>query len=406
MPLTGSVLSIWLSEAGYSTSMIGAFSLLSIPFSLKILWTLPIDYLAPSRWKGSERKFWLLTGLFGLILSLLGLSYSDPITSPWMLATFLVLISCMAGCVYIAGIAYELEGIEEEKYRLGSAWVITGYRLGLLAAGAGALYLSSFFGWDQMLRCMAALLVLATLIIGFLPEPYKSQEILAVKRQGLEKYSSAKQAFFREVFWEPCKQFFIKDSSWKILFFIFFIKFGDELLREMSGPFYLSMGFDKIDLANAGKVWGMIATISGAFLVAIYMKNKDYLLTVAGMNLVHSCTIICYIILSLVGKSYICLYASIAIENFSGGMVTTAFIAYLWRICDKRFAAIQYALLWSAFLFKSKLVIFLGGVVAGLCSWTTFFFLVTFTAITTACVAMLIAKKISFVSTARPAEVI
>lgn len=406
MPLTGSVLSIWLSEAGYSKSLIGAFSLLSIPFSFKILWILPIDYLIPSKWKGRERKFWLLFGLVGMILSLLGLSHSDPTTSPWMLGTFLVLISCMAGCVYIAGIAYELEGIDEQDYRLGSAWVITGYRIGLLTAGAGALYLSSFFGWDHMLRCMATLLVLAALVIVFLPEPYKSQDILAAKRKGLEKYSSAKQAFFREVFWEPCKQFFIKDSPWKILFFIFFIKFGDELLREMSGPFYLSMGFDKIDLANAGKVWGMIATIAGAFLAAIYMKNKDYLLIVAGMNLIHACAMICFIILSIIGKSYLCLYASIAIENLTGGMVTTAFIAFLWRICDKKFAAIQYALLWSAFLFKSRLVSCLGGMIADLYSWTTFFILVTCISITAAYVAMLIAKKIAMSSQMKPAEVV
>lgn len=395
MPFTGIELSIWLKEAGYSTFLIGAFSLLSIPFSFKILWTLPIDYLAPTAWKGCERRSWLLTGLFGMILSLIGLSYTDPASSPWTLATFLLLISLMAGCVYVAGIAYELEGIDEKEYRLGSAWVLIGFRVGLLVVGAGALYLSSFFGWAFVLRCMAALLLLAALLIRLLPEPYKSQEVLAAKRQGLQRYSSIQQAFFREIFWEPCKRFFAKNSAWKILLFIFLFKFGEQLLREMAGPFYLSIGFDKIDLANATKMWGMLATITGAFLAAAYMKNKDYLLTLAGLNLLHSCTLVCYLILSIIGKSYVCLYASIALENLFGGMLMTAFIAFLWQTCNKEFAAVQYTLLWSAYLFKGKIVSFLGGILASFCPWTPFFFLVTCTAITAACAALLIAKKIS-----------
>lgn len=394
IPLTGSVLSVWLSEAGYSASLIGTFSLLSIPYTFKFLWTLPIDYLSPAKWKGCERKAWLLTGLCGLILSLIGLSYADPATSPWALAGCILLTSSMAGCVYVAGIAYELEGIDEKEYRLGSAWVLTGFRVGLLAASAGPLYLSSFFGWDFTLRCITAMLFLAALLIGFLPEPYKSQEVLAAKRQGLQKYSSIEQAFFREIIWEPCCRFFAKNSAWKVLLFILLFKFGEELIREMAGPFYLSVGFDKIDLANAAKMWGMIAGIAGAFLAAAYMKNKDYLLTLAGLNLLHSCTLVCYLILSITGKSYACLYASIAIENLSGGMVMTAFIAFLWQTCNKEFAAIQYTLLWSVYLFKGKISSFLGGILAAHCTWPSFFAVVSFVGVTAACAAFLVARRI------------
>lgn len=330
-----------------------------------------------------------------MTLSILGLSCFDPADSPSLFALFLFLISSAAGCVYVAGIAYELEGIDESEYRLGSAWVLTGFRFGLLIAGAGALYLSSFYGWSSMLRCLAAVLASAGVVVGFLPEPYKSREVLAAKRRDLLNYSSKSRAFFSEVLYQPFKNYFANAHAGKILLFILLFKIGEELLREMAGLFYLSLGFDTIDLANATKVWGMGATIAGAFIAALYLKNKNDILSLAALHLVQSTTLICFIILSLVGKSYVCLYGGIAIENLCVGMAMTAFIAFLWKTCDKRFAATQYTLLWSVYLFKGKFIIFLGGVIAQQCSWTTFFVLASVIGIAAAVSTMAIAKRIA-----------
>lgn len=381
-----------------SNALIGFFSLFSLPFSFKILWALPINYCTPPRWKGRERKCWLNVGLLGMSVALLAISCLDPKENPWFLATLLVIVSSFAGCLYIAGIAYELESIHENEYSMGSAWVISGYRVGLVLSGAGSLYFASFFGWTLTFQCTAGLLVLIASIISVYPEPYKSKEVLAEKQKKIQDHSSVRSLFFHETLASPCKHFFAREHSLKILLFIFLFKLGDELLHGMSGPFYLSLGFNKIDLATANKIWGMGSTIAGAFLAAIYLKNKTGVPKLAEMNLIHSATLFCHGILSFVGKSYLCLYASVTLENLTGGMVFTAFITFLWKNCDHQFAAAQYTLLWSVFTFKAKCIGFLGGLLATFCSWTVFFFLVAVIAVIAAVMALILSRKMIPVS--------
>jgi PAT family beta-lactamase induction signal transducer AmpG len=376
MPLMGNVLSIWLSEAGYTKDLIGAFALAGLPLSFKLLWAPVVDYVSPPCFAGQQRKGWLILSILAMALATFSIGCVNPATSPWLLAISIFALALATSCLCICGIAYELESIDDSSYGMGSAYVVTGYRLGLLCAGAGGLYLSSFLNWSAMFHIMALLLLLGTLIIWLQPEPYRSAQILEEKKEKLATYSSPWWGFWQESFLTPFRSF-ISNPSWKIiLVFIVFFKVGDELMRSMIGPFYLSIGFDKIDIANAEKVWGMAATICGAFLMAILLKNRDLYDCTIKIGVLHAFTLICYVIMASVGKSYLCLYSTIALENLTGGMAMTAFIALLWRVCDRGHAAIQYLLLWSLYLFKGRLFGTLGGILAENCSWFVFFSLI------------------------------
>lgn len=141
----------------------------------------------------------------------------------------------------------------------------------------------------------------------------------------------------------------------------------------MEGPFYLSLGFNKADLALASKVWGFGATLAGALIAGLFLKNKRALPAAAFLGLLHAATISLNIPLYYAGKSYALLYLASALENFTSGLAMSGFIFMLWRIVDKKYAAIQYALLWSIFSFKGHLFTFLGGQVAAVLSWEYFF---------------------------------
>lgn len=349
---------------------------------------MPINYFTVPFFRSSPRKGWLVFALVGMMGSFLGMSFVNPLSHPWVLALCLMLLSSFAGCLYIAGLSYELESIDENEYSVGSAFVVTGYRIGLLCAGAGALYLSYLWDWSWMFRAAAFILGLGCLFILWQSEPYKSKEMLETKKKKFAAYPSLIYGFWHEIIMQPCKCF-LQRGDWKlILLVILTFKLGDHLVKSMTGPFYLSLGFNKADLALAAKMWGFAATILGTLTAGYYFKGKDPLKASAAMGIIHACSLGCYYAMSLVGKSFFALYLTVAMENFTGGMAMTVFIFLLWKVCDKRYAPLQYALLWSFFSFKSDILACLGGFLASILSWSSFFLLVFFIGLISAIIVL------------------
>jgi len=315
----------------------------------------------------------MLFSLMGMALSLTLLALTNPQNHPWLLAFSLLSLSSFTGCLYMVGLAYELESIEENYYSIGSASVITGYRVGLLCAGAGSLSLAYLTNWSLAYGTMAVLLGLVIAVILIRPEPYQSLETLQKKRASFAHHSSFFYGFWQEIILEPCKSFFQKHDFRSIVAIVLLFKAGDHLTKSMEGPFYIDIGFDKADLAIASKTWGFATTILGTLLAGIVLKNRSALYGVALVGLLHACSLLGLWLQAVVGKSYLVLYASVTLSNFTSGMAMTAFIFFLWRSCTKYHAAIQYALLYSLFTLKVNLLSCLGGLLAAHNSWSSFF---------------------------------
>lgn len=352
MPIMGSVLSIWLTEFGYEKQIIGVFALFSLPMSFKVLWMVLIDYYP-------HRKGWLLFMLTGCSLSLMSLSFIDPMASPIKLAFALLGLSTFTGGVYMAGIPYELESLETSQYPVGSANIVAGYRIGLFCGGAGTLFLSTVLDWSSAFRLMALLLAIGSVYISFLPVPFKSK--------------LAQHPSFFSMFSEPIRAFWNKSDRMLVLWLLLLFKFGDELIKYMGGPFYLDLGFTKTDLVSAAKTWGMVSTLLGAFAGGVLLKGKHNTMNVIRLGFLHAFTLFCYYGMSFIGKSLPALYLTVALDHFTGGLLMTSFIAFLWKQCDKTYASMQYALFWSFISFKTDLVACLGGIIAEYCDWSTFF---------------------------------
>lgn len=394
IPLMGSTMSIWLAEAGFNKGLIGSFTLLGIPFSLKILWSPLIDHIALPGAKNCPRKGWLIFALIGMALSLLAISFIQSNEHPIALAMCLFTLSLFSGCLYIVGIAYERESLDEKHYSLGSASVVTGYRLGLLTAGAGALYISSLFNWSIMFEMASGLVLLIAFFILLQPEPANSKSILEEKKNQF-KNSSLFQGIWQEVLVSPCKLFFSRKEWLLLLLLILLFKSGDHLATSMEGPFLLSLGFIKTDLAMASKLWGMAATILGAFIAGTFLRGKDPFVSLGWIGLLHATSLGCYYLLSLTGKFFLGLFVTVAIQHLTSGMAMTVFIFFLWRICDRRYAAVQYALLWSVFSLKANLLSFCGGMIAHYTTWQQFFGLTTCLGVLAALVSWRLANTTS-----------
>ena len=377
LPLMGSTVSIWLTEEGFSKQIIGFFSLLAIPFSLKIVWSPVVDRLVIPFFRREPRKGWVLASMWGIILSILSMSFLQPHENPVLLAFCILILSLCTGCLFIVGLSYELESLPSEQYGKASGFVHMGYRLGIAAAGAGVLYISYTDDWALAFRLLSLFLIIGSILIFFLPEPEGSQSVLQKKREALSQYSSFSQGLYQELFFQPAKAF-LSNSTWKlILGLILVFKVGDQLMTSMKGPFYLSLGFDKIQLAQAAKIFGLLATLIGAYIGAFFQKGKDPFICLVFSGLLHSLSLLSFGFLSFFGASLAGLYTTVGMENITGAMAMSVFIRCLWSSTDSRYAATQYALLWSLFSFKGNLISFLGGLLAQASSWTHFFIFVS-----------------------------
>ena len=107
----------------------------------------------------------------------------------------------------MVGLSYELESLEKRFYATGSSFFVTSYRVGLLAAGAGALYLAHASSWQMVYQVSALLSFLSGGYILAVAEPLGSEKALEEKKQ-----SSIKENFIH-----PIVSFFKRDNRGSIV---------------------------------------------------------------------------------------------------------------------------------------------------------------------------------------------
>ena len=174
--LTLSTLSYWLATAGISKTAIGLFALVGIPYSLKFLWSPFLDQVSLpflTKLLGNRRGWILLTQIL-VMISMIGLGYSNPEINIFHTALWATLLSFFSASQDIVIDGYRIE-IERDR-GIGSSAIQLGYRLGMLVAGAGAIYLSIFFQWSQVFQIMASLMLIGCITVFLGPRSPKDSK--------------------------------------------------------------------------------------------------------------------------------------------------------------------------------------------------------------------------------------
>jgi len=149
-----SSLSLWLRESGVSRSAVTFFSWAALGYSFKFIWaplidTLPLPILTK---RLGRRRSWLLVAQCAVITAICIMAMTDPAAGQHnltIMAMAAVLLGFSSATQDIVIDAYRIECAEKELQALLSSTYIAGYRIGMLVAGAGALYLASWFGTSR-----------------------------------------------------------------------------------------------------------------------------------------------------------------------------------------------------------------------------------------------------------------
>ena len=140
LALTSGTLQAWLTVEGVDLKTIGIFTMVGLPYTLKFLWAPVMDRVIPP-WFGRRRGWMVLTQLCVAVgLGLMALT--NPRIHPGWLAAYAVLVAFLAASLDIVFDAYRTDTLQSHERGLGAAVWVNGYRIALLASGAGARVLA------------------------------------------------------------------------------------------------------------------------------------------------------------------------------------------------------------------------------------------------------------------------
>ena len=183
---------------------------------------------------------------------------------------------------------------------------------------------------------------------------------------------------------DPFAVFFQRNSlgvSLFILAFILLYKFGDAFAGVMANPFYIKIGFTKVEIANVSKIFGVFATLVGVFAGGIAVKRWGILKSLLYCGILQMLSNLMFAAQAAVGSHVGFLFLTIGMENLSGGMGSAAFVAYLSLLCNTAYTGTQYALFTSFMAFGRTWLSAYSGWVAEQTDWVTFFVISTFVAL-------------------------
>ena len=387
-------LTAWLFDSGVTKTSIGLFALVSLPYSLKFLWAPLIDstnFPLVTSWFG-RRRGWALVTQFALLIAIIGLGLSEPSKNLFMVAIFALGVAFASASQDVVLDAYRIEILESKSLAAGAAMLVFGWRFGQVGGAAAGLILADIFSWPIVFAGMGLLTIVGMITVIINPEPKKTSarqtiELSSSLLQNLPKTSSFPLLDCRFVAWlhnalvSPFVDFISRNGWFAILAFIMLYKLGDAILAVMKVPFFLELGFTKTEIAGVAKLFGFNAIILGGILGGIILAKIGILRGLFICGILMAVSNLIFIVQALVGYDLSFLAFTIAIENITTGMGTTAFVAYLSSLCNMAYTATQYALLTSLMAFSRTVVSSGAGWFAEQLDWVPFFILTTIIAI-------------------------
>lgn len=420
--LVFSTLSLWLAETGVSKASIGFFAWIGITYSVKVFWSPIVDQIRLpilTRVMG-RRRSWMLAGQIGIMIGLAGMALTDPRENLTMIAAFGVFVAFSSSTQDIAIDAYRIEAADKDYQAAMSAMYIFGYRIAMLVAGAGALYIAAGYGWEMAYLAMAGMMLVGVITVLIVAEPeitrnrpslFDQPEVRAIVEAGAGRHPALvrAEAWIVGAIVSPFVDFF-RRHGWialVILGFIALYRISDLTMGIMANPFYVALHYSKIDIANVTKLFGLVMTLVGAGVGGLVVARYGIMRPLLAGAVLVALTNLCFawmaallptvpvremvaetVLLdpSLTGMISLAeriwtwpeppiwpLTITISLDNFAGGFATSAFIAYLSSLTNTAYTATQYALFSSFMTLAGKFISGWSGVIAEAAGFPVFF---------------------------------
>ncbi len=434
--LVFSTLSVWLVKAGINRNTVTLFSWAGFAYAFKYLWSPLVDnYKLPILKKLGHRRSWLFLSQILIIFALILTAFTDPQNNLFFTALFITALAFFSATQDILIDAFRIESAPQSLQGPMSSMFISGYRIGMLVAGAGSLWLAAFFGseiynqnvWKKVYLIMSIFMfigVFATLVseepkikknfksdnhlnflltvfiavIGFIflysiiDNPYGKENIILSFLFSITRLVSCFIFSFFIIYFLVLINFTSKNKidksylapivnflnrygkfAFLILILISLYRIADVVMGVMANIFYLEKGYKISEIATYSKFFGVFATIFGGFIGGYCAYKFGTMKTLFFGALIAALSNLLFAWLANSPISINFLITVITADNISSGFAGAAFVIYLSGLTSIKFTATQYALFSSIMLFLPKLIAGYAGSWVDIMGYTYFF---------------------------------
>ena len=342
--LTDDAFRAWLTSAKFDLSTIGWLGLVSLPYSLKFLWSPFIDRFVPPFL--GRRRGWILLTQGGLVLAILAVALqmfaignilpTERAGGLPILAIAALILAFLSATQDIAIDAYRTDVLEVQEVGAGIGIWVLGYRIALLFAGFIGFNLASQIGWAWVYVLLAIVMSLGLIATIVAPEPPETSDRPTTLDEAVVK---------------PFQEFFHRLGVQKVLLilvFTIFYRFSDAMVGKMAVPFLKTL-FSDGTIGTVRQGIGLVATIVGTLAGGAILSKIGINRSLWIFGFLQAISNIGYYAIAVVGKNDYVLLAAINVENFCGGLGTAGFLGFLMLLCNPNFSATQFALLSSLF---------------------------------------------------------
>jgi MFS transporter, PAT family, beta-lactamase induction signal transducer AmpG len=317
--LVNEALPVFLRTHGAGLVDIGNVAAITAPWSLKFLWAPLVDRLG-------TRRQWIAACLAGLAALTLVLGHTDPShlgPTFWILAIAIVTLSATQD---VAIDAYTIETTTTQELGVANSVRIAAYRVAMFTAGGLLVWLAGRESWAGSFTAGTVALVALTVASLLLPAPETSGgRPLAI--------------------WEPLRALLVRKEIWAVAAFALLFKLDIAALEPMTRPFWVDRGFSLEEIGAVLTTGRILATIAGAALGGVLTSRWGIFRGLWVLGLVQALSSLGYWAAAAATPSRVLILGAALFENFAAGLGTAAYLAFLMSVCEKRYAATQFALL-------------------------------------------------------------
>lgn len=327
--LSQGTLQAWLATLDVDLKTIGLFTLVSAPYTFKVLWAPLVDrYALPFL---GRRRGWVLVFQLALaaVIALVGLQ--SPERDVQLVALLALAMAFLSASQDIVIDAYRTDTLRHEERGIGSTFTQLGWRIAALVSGALALVMSDRIGWHNTYLGLAVVMAATMLATFRAPEPERR----------IEHPPTLAAAVF-----QPLAEFVSRPGAWALLALVVLYKFGDAFALSLSTAFLIKgAGFSATEVGAISKTTNLVATILGTLAGGVLFARFGLYRSLLGFGALQAVTNLLYAWLAAVGHDLGLMMLAVGFDNLAGGMGAAAFGAFIMSLCDLRFSAFQFALL-------------------------------------------------------------
>ncbi len=359
------VLKAWMTDTGIDLTTIGLFSAVTLPYTLKFIWSPLMDRFVPPFL--GRRRGWILMAQLGLICGISLMGQFDPAHALKWIAVAALCVAFFGASQDIALDAFRREYLTNEELGFGTGVWMNAWRLGMyVSVGVSFLAADADISWSTIHVVLSIMMIAGIVTVLLVPEP---------------RVEAPYPASLRESVVEPFLEFFRRRDAVLVLLFILLYKIGDNMAGALNIPFILMQGFTKTEYFVIVKGIGMACLFGGVLLGGAAMVRLGIARSLWVFGILQALSTAFFAVLVWVDHGtvfwetyrHMLLSAIVGFEFFSTGMGQAAYATYMAVQTNKRFTATQYALLTSLMAVPGTVAASVTGFMAKGLGWSGFY---------------------------------